>query len=336
MSATSLPSSARAHDRSAAPLVIGWGTRGAGLGGRVHPADHGSAGCTAWVLTARSTWKRVAATPAGRAVLALLPLLEPAWWVLRAYLLLVAVALLVGKGPRAALLLDVGFFGIGSRVVLAGAIAGSVALAHRRLEPAQRDLLRIGEVVLGLGTILALVALSRGCDVQHVHADSGPPQAQASGAYPLLSPAGPVTDTSRTPPTASPCPGCCCSTRTAARCASASRSGGPTAAAGGSTRPSRRTACRSTSAVRSSTCCPGGRSRETCPPRGSARSSDPDPTCRCRSSRRSARPRGKHLPGPASPAPASPAPASPAPGSEAPGGPAGLPAPPLPSTSPTP
>jgi hypothetical protein len=143
------------------------------------------------VLAVHRTWRRAAATRAGREVLAFLPLLEPAWWVLRAYLLLVAVALLTGSGTRDALLLDVGFFGIGELVVLGAAVVGSVALARRPMTTRHREVLRAGEVVLGVFTVWAVLA--SGGTTDYAYVDSGAPSV-ASEPYPLLSTSGPVTD----------------------------------------------------------------------------------------------------------------------------------------------
>lgn len=143
------------------------------------------------VLTAHRLWRRAAATRAGREVLAFLPLLEPAWWVLRAYLLLVAIALLTGSGTREALLLNVGFLGIGELVVLGGTVVGSVALARRPLPTRHREVLRAAEIVLGVFTVLAVLTSSSGDD--YVYVESAAPSV-ASETFPLLSTSGPVTD----------------------------------------------------------------------------------------------------------------------------------------------
>ena len=49
------------------------------------------------MLAAQQLWRSAASTRAGREVLDFLRLLEPAWWVARAYLLLVAIALPLGR-----------------------------------------------------------------------------------------------------------------------------------------------------------------------------------------------------------------------------------------------
>lgn len=126
----------------------------------------------------RQDWQRLADSPAGQEVLAFLPLLVPAWWVLRAMLLVAALSLPVG-------------FGLPSLVLLIPAVLGSIALGRRQLPPTPRRVIRVAEVAVTVGALLLLTTGSSGVD--YVYVDDGAP-ASASEAYPLLSTAGPVTD----------------------------------------------------------------------------------------------------------------------------------------------
>ena len=146
----------------------------------------------ALVLQARRTWRRATASPAGKEVLAFLPLLEPAWWLLRAYLLVVALFLVTGHGVRDSMLLGPGVLGL---LLVGAAIAASVALARKPLPAQKRQLLRIGEVVLGVGMFFALVGgSSSGPSPDYGYYAGSPAPQTASGSWPLLSTAGPVTD----------------------------------------------------------------------------------------------------------------------------------------------
>lgn len=132
-------------------------------------------------LKVRQDWRRLTSSPAGREVLTFLPLLVPAWWVLRAMLLVAALSLFMFTGV----------IGLLSLVLVVPAIVGSVALGRRRLAPTSRRVLRVAEVVVTVWTLLVLPGVFSGND--YIYVNDGAPAA-ASEAFPLLSTAGPVTD----------------------------------------------------------------------------------------------------------------------------------------------
>jgi hypothetical protein len=134
---------------------------------------------------------RVHRTRAGREVAAFLPLLEPGWWVLRAYLVMFGVAYVSGAGLRGSVLLDVGLPVVGW-VLLAGAVVGSVQLGRRSLPTPRRRVLRTAEVVLAAWAALLLLS-GPVSGVQAVYVQESSPLT-ADGRWPLLSTAGPVTD----------------------------------------------------------------------------------------------------------------------------------------------
>jgi DNA-binding PadR family transcriptional regulator len=136
-------------------------------------------------------WRDLSQSRAGREVAAFLPQLVPAWWVLRAYLLVFLLALMSGSRLRDAVLLDVGLPLVGW-ALLAAAVVGSVRLGRRSLAPHRRQVLLVAEVALaGLAASVVLGAPAVG--VQTVYVESSSPLG-ADGQWPLLSPAGPVTD----------------------------------------------------------------------------------------------------------------------------------------------
>lgn len=122
-------------------------------------------------------------------MLTFLPLLEPAWWVLRAYLLLFTLTLTSGGSARSALLLDVGLWRLGGPLLLAGAVVGSVTLGRRTVSRRARGRMLVAEVGLVLWTLYVLGGASYG--VRYVYSE-GPSAANES--YPLLCTAGPVTN----------------------------------------------------------------------------------------------------------------------------------------------
>ena len=136
-------------------------------------------------------WRRVSRSSWGREVGAFLPLLTPAWWVLRAYLLVFVLALMSGSGLRGAVLLDVGLPLVGW-ALLAAAVVGSVRLGRRRLEEPRRRLLLIGEVALA-GLAATVLVSGTAAPVQTVYVQDSAPLS-ADEQWPLLSQAGPVTD----------------------------------------------------------------------------------------------------------------------------------------------
>lgn len=137
------------------------------------------------------------ALPALREVRRLGVELQPAWWVLRGYLLVLVLSLLDGDGgygfPVPAVL---GSRRLGLLLVLA-AVAGSVVLGRRmRQGPPLRTPVRV--LVTGGGVLLALVSLGawdRGrADSSVVYDYAAMAPEQAIGEFPLLSRSGPVTD----------------------------------------------------------------------------------------------------------------------------------------------
>lgn len=146
-----------------------------------------------WVPLAavRRAAQQLSATKAGREVVAFLPLLVPAWWVLRGYLVVFLLALVEGNGLRGAVLLDVGPGTLVGLVLLVGAVVASVRLGRHPLSRPARTGLRLVEIVLVLWTLLALGASGSG--VQYVYADD-PVPTTAQEPFPLLSTSGPVTD----------------------------------------------------------------------------------------------------------------------------------------------
>jgi hypothetical protein len=113
----------------------------------------------------RRLWGTASAHPAGRAVLEFLPELRPAWWVLRGYLAVQAVAVAVavlfaGVGlsfpvPR---LFDSRVLGL---VATGAAVAGSVALGRRRQEVGDREraLTLAGNLVLAVFAVVMALEL---------------------------------------------------------------------------------------------------------------------------------------------------------------------------------
>lgn len=104
----------------------------------------------------RSQVDRLAASDPVRAALAFLPELRPAWWVLRAWLAVVALSFVTG--PRS-LLLPFGL--LLSVPVVAAAIVLSVRLGRRAqarppVEPGRRLLVLAGNAALGLVALLVL------------------------------------------------------------------------------------------------------------------------------------------------------------------------------------
>lgn len=137
-------------------------------------------------------WRRLSQSRAGREVSDFLPLLAPGWWVLRAYLVVFVLALMSGSGLPGAVLLDVGLPPVGW-ALLALAVVASVRLGRSPLPRPQRQLLRVGEVALGLVAFSVLIGGVGAGGMQTVYVQDSAPLA-ADGQWPLLSPAGPVTD----------------------------------------------------------------------------------------------------------------------------------------------
>ena len=144
----------------------------------------------------RQRLARLRATPAVREVRRLLGELRPAWWVLRGYLLVFV--------PSAAEVdyaydfpvptpLNSPVLGL---LLVAAAVAGSVALGRRSLSRVVGALVTVAGVVLVLLTLVVVDAATDpgGSSVEYYDPMYDPAAQQAMGEYPLLSRYGPVTD----------------------------------------------------------------------------------------------------------------------------------------------
>jgi hypothetical protein len=151
----------------------------------------------------RARWAAVLATPAaqrvlpaGRELRRLVRELRPAWWVFRGYLLVFVASAAEVDGASdfpVPAPLDSPVLGL---LLVAAAVAGSVALGRRTLPRPLNLVLAVG------GVILAFLFLAIWASASDRYPDSASPYPipyepaydQALGEYPLLSRYGPVTD----------------------------------------------------------------------------------------------------------------------------------------------
>ena len=133
--------------------------------------------------------------PAARATQRFLNDLRPGWWVLRGYLLVLVPCLLAYDGVRDfPVPAPLGSNELGVLLVVA-AVVGSVALGRRRLPRP----LGVGVVLVGGWLAVMAIAVwqdasSSGMTRGYAAAAVIQPPDRATGAYPLLSRYGPVTD----------------------------------------------------------------------------------------------------------------------------------------------
>ncbi|HWH34803.1 MAG TPA: hypothetical protein VNT56_05715 [Acidimicrobiales bacterium] len=122
------------------------------------------------------TWRQAAAgSRAGRWIDALLPELAPGWWVLRGYLAVLALSVLGGEHhfPHFPVPTLLGSSVFGLAAVAAAAVA-SVQLGRRHRQVGRPWTITAGEVLLVLGTMIALGQLRGAVGPQYVFADPAP------------------------------------------------------------------------------------------------------------------------------------------------------------------
>jgi hypothetical protein len=164
----------------------------AGLPARGSGLRPPAAGLGEWLDRVRATPAVRRAVPVAREVRRLLGELRPAWWVLRGYLVVLVPCLHESDGVRDfPVPAPLGNHLLGLLLV-AAAVAGSVALGRRTLPRPVGVLVVVGGVVLVMASFIAWDSASSPAYSPAMAFDPAP--GQADDLYPLLSRYGPVTD----------------------------------------------------------------------------------------------------------------------------------------------